>query len=147
MQTDYNDPVALVAGMVTPDGVTERQSRFAEVACEFGTAVVRGTDLETEVKVPTADTQEFMGFVEFLQNVSGNIAIGDDVTLITKGSVAMTVVTAVTVAAGEPAYVVATGADAGKVTNVSTSNIATGAVFGSAKKNDNLAIVRIDLAK
>jgi len=147
MQTDYNAPVALVAGMITPGGVTEIQSRIAEVALEFGTAVVRGTDVEHEVKAPTADTQEFMGFVAFNQNVDGNIAIDGDVSLVTKGSVAMTVVTAVTVAAGEDAYVVATGGDAGKVTNVSTSNIATGAVFGSAKKNDNLAIVRIDLAK
>jgi len=147
MQTDYNDSVALVAGMVTPGGVTERQSRIAESAVEFGTAVVRGTDLEHGVAIPTADTEEFMGFVEFLQNISGNIAVGDDVTLVTKGSMAMTVVTAVTVAAGEAVYIVASGADAGKVTNVLTSNIATGAVFGSAKKNDNLALVRIDLAK
>ncbi len=88
-----------------------------------------------------------MGFTRFVQNVSGALAIDDDVTLVTKGSVAMVVVTAVTVAPGEPCYVVASGADAGKVTNVATDNIATGAVFGSAKQNDNLATVRIDLAK
>jgi hypothetical protein len=147
MQTDYNDPVALVAGMITPGGTTEIQSRIAEDAVEFGTAVVRGTNLKRGVAKPTADTEEFMGFVAFNQNVSGNIAVDDDVSLVTKGSVAMTVVAAVTVAPGEPAYVVASGADAGKVTNVSTSNIATGAVFGSAKVNDDLATVRIDLAK
>lgn len=147
MQTDYNDRVALVAGMITKGGVTEVQSKIAEVALEFGTGVVRGTDVEREVKAPTAGTDEFMGIVAFNQNVDGNLAIGDDVSLVTKGSVAVPVPSAVTVAAGETAYVVATGGDAGKFTNVSTDNVATGAVFGTAKQNDNLATIRIDLAK
>ena len=147
MQTDYNDSVALVAGMITPGGVTEILSRFSESAVEFGTAVIRGADLENGVKIPTADTEEVMGLVAFNQNITGNIAVGDDVSLLTKGSMAVTVVAANTPAAGDAAYIQAAGADAGKFTTTSTDNFDLGLVFGSAKKNDNLALVRIDLAK
>ncbi len=149
MQLDYNRPNALVAGLVTRGRNYEYQSKVADVDMGFGLAVVRSAvNLEHGVKLPTADTQEFMGFTRFVQNVAGTLVAGDDVSLVTKGSVAMVVVTAVTVAPGEPVYIVATGADAGKVTNVSTGNIvAGGAVFGTAKKNDNLATVSISLAK
>jgi len=145
-QTVYqNDFDLLRAGDVAlGSGKQDSVSMLAEVAIEFGLGVVRGASPEIQVKVPTADTQIFAGVAGFIQNEDGVYAIDDTVKVYTSGRISVPVPSAVTVIAGETAYVVASGGDAGKFTNVALDNIAISGTFISAKKNDNLAIIELN---
>ncbi len=63
---------------------------------------------------------------------------------LTKGPIWVPCVTGVNLTIDEAIYIVASGANAGKCTNVSTDNIATGAVCVKAQDADDLAVVQLD---
>lgn len=116
-------------------------SRCAEgTGVKCGLAVVTGTKGGVEVKVPTASTQKFEGIVvngganvEMDANGVATIADGRCISVMTHGKIWARLATDddeyVTVAYGDAVYVVASGAEAGCVTNSSTGTIATGAKF------------------
>lgn len=127
MQTSY--PMykdRAFAGMLATSEFSQVTTRVAEGDIEFGLGMVNGsTDLG--VKVPSATTDVFAGIARHTHNIAGKYKTKDAVNNATHGVYYVPVT--VDVVAHTPAYVISTGANAGKFTNVSTNNIATGAKF------------------
>lgn len=140
MQTSFQDNFdQLTRGMITPYAVKELVTGIATEDIGFAIAVKRGA-VEGQV-TPIAQGDTVYGVSVKYDNGLGTYQDGDAVTVMTKGALAVKVADAVTVAAGEPAYFVAAS---GEFTNVVGDNDLVG-VFQSSKKNDNLAIVKLDI--
>lgn len=134
-QLDYNQYMdegyeGLIA-TAEPWGI---KSGAAEEDLNFGRGVVQGTS-ENQVKLPTADTDTFLGITVFQNkqqvNINGTLGSGYEtgsaVSYLTKGVIKVPATVAVN--KNQKAYLITTGGDAGKFTNVSTSNIDTGGYF------------------
>jgi len=149
-QTDYSlNPAEGFAGMIADSSDTRIKSASAEVEVAFGLGVVAGTDAEKQVALPTADTDVFRGIA--VQTHKGGAdgeyvakyEVKDALGYLTKGTVWVDANVAVSV--DEPAYLIASGADAGKFTNVSTGNIATGGKFTKTIAGAGLSVIEINL--
>lgn len=144
---DLNQPVAY-AGMKLDSRFDTVESYAAEEAIPFGVGVVAGTDPLVQVKIPTADTDTFRGISlqthkEQLSNGTVQYNQSDAVSTLREGGAYVEASVAVTV--DEPAYVVASGGDAGKFTNVSTSNIGPVGVFKGTIAAAGIVPVEINL--
>ena len=132
-QLDYNTNMReAFEGLIATTEHVNCRTGSDEVAIPFGRGVVAGTDPEIDVKVPTVNTETFRGISVHTHKQADSdgvvqYKVDDAVSYLTKGVIWVPATVAVNI--DEPAYVIATGADAGKFTNVSTANIATGGFF------------------
>jgi hypothetical protein len=149
MQTEFNaNRDQLIEGMVTPYSVTEKITLIPTETVGFGKAVKRGTVEGTGSNLAEDGTDDVVVGISVHRHLTEDGYLeGHEMAVLTKGAIAVSVLDGVTVAAGEEAFVVVdAGATFGKFTNVAGVNTAsTGGVFQSAKKNDNLAIVKINI--
>jgi hypothetical protein len=152
MQTSYSiNQAAKIAGQVmtiAPKGV---DSAIADVAIGFGLGVVQGAKANS-VALPTASGDTFMGvalhkYVEqgypYASAAAAGYAIKDVINLGRR--VRFCGVTDGAVTANAVAYVVSSGADAGKFTTTSSSNIATGGKFRETLLAAGIAEIEINL--
>jgi len=141
MQTEYKTKFdQLVNGGIALNGVNERITLLAKVDTDFGILVKRDATGELgEVCDNASDAPA--GIVACDKNEIGYKEADSALAVVTKGNIAVKVKTGVTVVGGDKAYFIV----ADKVfTNVATGNIEVG-VFQSSVKNDDLAIVKIDI--
>lgn len=144
MQTSYQTNFdQLMLGMQTPGAVKEIVTGVAVEEIGFGVPVKRGT-VEGTVELIDAKTDTVYGVSAKFDNALDLYRDGDTVSVITKGTVAVKVATAVTVAAGEIAYIIFTTGEFTNVAGTEDANPKVG-VFQSSKKNDNLAIIKLDI--
>ena len=122
-------------------------NRIDSYACEGGSVypgmgVVGGTDVETQVKLPSATTSTIKG-IALVQakgvDANGDIVYndGDTVPVLDTGRCWVEVTTAV--AADEAAYLVFTGDDAGKFTNATNAGETASAITGAKFKKTTTA--------
>jgi hypothetical protein len=133
-------------GMVTDMSETSISTGCAEVAVAFGRGVVTGASAD-KVKIPTASGDRFRGIAKHthkeIVNGLARYEATEAVPVLKRGTICVEVNEAVTVDA--PAYLVATGTDAGKFCDTATNNIATGGVFRTATTGAGLAKLEINL--
>lgn len=156
-QTSYNiEQSEAFAGLKVDSRFDTVESHLAEGAIDFGLGVVAGTDATRQVKVPAADTEVFRGLTvhRHVEKKQGTgVAQYEDKTtvdVLRKGIVWCVVEpTVASLSEDDDVYInVAVAAHRGKVTEVSTGNIATG---GKCRKlvtsagGEDLAAVEINL--
>lgn len=147
MQTSYSFlEDRFLAGVVPyPDARTNTAKAAEQLS--YGTGVVVDTAGEpVVVKKPTADTEQFFGVVMFGKKTANENSLsfyktGDEMAIVTHGSVAVPVTVAIK--KSEKAYLIASGPDAGKFTNVAASNIDVNGIFDS-NDNKNVALVTLN---
>lgn len=156
-QTSYNiEQSEAYAGLKVDSRFDTVESHLAEGAIDFGLGVVAGTDPVRQVKVPAAGTDVFRGFsihrhVEKKQGTG--VAQYEDKTAVDvlRRGVIWCVVepTVASLSVDDPVYVnVAVASHEGKVTEVSTGNIATGGVckkLVTSVGGEALAAVEVNL--
>lgn len=154
VQTTYGAAMAeAIAGMLWDMRNVTVESYAAEGgSIPFGSAVVPGTDVRKQVKLPTAAGQGFRGIAlredAHSQDATTGVAqylVTEAVSVLRKGAV--WVPTAGAVAEGATAYYINSGADAGKWDDVDdgTTDPATTGTFRTATTGSGLAVVEIDL--
>ena len=149
MQTSFENTFPkTLPGMLYEGGVKESKTRMAEGDdIEYGRGIIAGTNAEDQGKVCDSAAGAFVGISRRYHNVEGVYEDGKSMAVWTKGAITVDVVAADTPSFGDPAYVVvAAGADRGKFTTTSTSNLDTGFKFTKGKVEGNTAVVTIDLA-
>lgn len=151
MQTSYQAEYdQLLAGMITPGSVKETITLIAEADTSFGDAVKRGTLPEDQGLPPAQDevAATIVGIAARVTNEDGIYAEArsDEMKILTKGNIAVNVLAADTPVAGDSAYMIVDGTNFGKWTTTAGANtVDAGAVFQSAKKNDDLAVIKVDI--
>lgn len=151
MQTGYNiymDPAN--EGQLADDGFTDKNSFAAEGVVLFGRAVVPGTDIEKQVKIPATTNTTFMGVsissYTTVQDVNGDGGYldTDTVPVLRRGRIWVPVINAV--AANNPAYYMYNSINAGKFcSSNSNAQIVPTGVFRSSTTGAGLAILEINL--
>ena len=136
MQTTYSKSMAKAIGGTIYDLSPHRVDSFAVESGTIypGMGVILGTDPETQVKLPTASVSSIPGVVLMQgkeQNTDGTVTFvaEDTVPVLNKGRVNVLTTTAVT--AGEAAYLVFSGANAGKFTNAANASTTASAITGA----------------
>nr|DAO80794.1 MAG TPA: hypothetical protein [Caudoviricetes sp.] len=119
---------------------------------QFGMAVATGTSEGKSVKVPDTsviDAKKIEGVVlragstEMDMNGKVQIKQNDTVGILRKGKVWVKLASGATPSYKEKAYVVNSGDEAGKFTNVQGSNIDIGATFYNVS-DENIAVIVLD---
>lgn len=153
MQTAFTSQMApLMAGMKTMEDESFSITLLAEGDVEYGTAVIRGTLPETQGKNPAVDatTAVVVGVAVRHHNEAGKYLASrtDEMEVLVRGSVAVPVLSTDTVAAGDAAYMIVAATNYGKWTKTAgTNTVNPGAVFQTAKKTNNIAVIRFDIIK
>lgn len=149
MTYGYKTPSG-VPGLIYDIAPYEANSKVSESndgVIEFGFGVVEGTSKAYGVKLPAASTDKFVGVVvekAHEQDASGKVTIakGEAFSVMRFGGIWAKVDPAVTIAPGEAAYLICSGDNAGRFTNVSTDNIAVPGKFVTANE-DGIAVLRL----
>lgn len=147
MQTSYGDMKKGFAGMLADIGDNRIDSYAAESTIPLGSGVVHGTNQESQVKLPDADTGFFAGvcMIQAKEMDAGGTVIykvGDTVPVLTKGRAWVTAKGSVM--AGQDAHLIASGADSGKFTATnSASTITTGAKFKTSTVGDGITQIQL----
>lgn len=151
------DFVQAFAGLIGDLRTKIIESALAEGSVRFGIGVVAGTDKDTQIKEVAADTETFRGFAvqkHKARNISTNVTEYVDeeaVDYLRQGVIWCPVETTVaTVVVDVPAFlnVAVGGVELGRVTEVSTANLATGGKFrklATGPDGEDLALVEINL--
>ena len=153
VQTTYGQVMGeAIAGMLWDMRNVTVESYAAEGgSIPFGSAVVPGTDVRKQVKLPTAASQGFRGIALHEQAHAQDLTTGvaqylekETVNVLRKGAVWVQTVGAVV--EGAPAFYINSGATAGLWDDVDdgTTDATTG-VFRTATAGSGLAVVEIDL--
>lgn len=151
MQTSYSrDMAKAIAGTLYDLSYRVVDSYAVETGPIYpGMGVVGGTDVETQVKVPTATTATIKGIVLLQakeQNADGTVTFvaKNTVSVLHKGRAWVPVNGPV--AADAQAYLVYSGADAGKWAPITGSTAAaiTGAKFITSTTGPGLAVVELN---
>lgn len=152
-QTTYSfDMVKGDAGGIydlAPYEINSFCNEAANGALAFGMGAVTGTKAGKSVKLPTAVTDTFEGIVTNRRtterDLEGKLALRKGVTvgLMRYGRVWVALGTSVAATYGDAVYLIVSGTDAGKFTNVSTGALAINAKFIGAAEN---GIAPIELA-
>jgi hypothetical protein len=148
MQTEFNaNRDRLIEGMITPNSVIEKITLMPTETILFGKAIKRGTVEGTASNIDEDGTTDtIVGISIRRHSTVGGYEISNEMPVLTKGAIAVKVLDSVTVEPGEEAFYIVDDTNFGKWTNVAGSNTAScGAVFQSAKKNDDLAIVKVNI--
>lgn len=156
-QTSYNiEQSEAFAGLKVDSRFDTVESHLCEGAIDFGLGVVAGTDPVRQVKVPAADTDVLRG-ISIHRHVEKALGTGvaqykdkETADVLRKGVVWMVVEpTVASLAVDDDAYInVAVAAHRGKVTEVSTGNIATGGKcrkLATSAGGEALAAIEINL--
>ena len=158
VQTSYEfKPRPAIEGNIDNNSLLELVSKSAENEIGFGRAVVRGTDLDNQVKLPAGATPNFFGIaVRILGLQNPNSGSGERVSYLDKESVAVGtsgyfwVYTEQAVNAGDPVYYRHTagagGTDLGrfrKDADTATAGLISGAKFETSRLDAGLVIVHI----
>lgn len=153
MQTGYN--ILMGAGFAG-ELVDARSCLVESAVCEdttlqFGLAVVAGADPINGVKVPASSSDVFRGIAAHqhkeqsypFTTSNAAYAVNDMVNVLRKGKIFG--VASKAVSANSAAYIVASGADAGKFTDSNSSTIATGGYFRSTIAAAGVVEIEINL--
>ena len=157
MQTSYGqymDPAT--AGSLYDISPRTVDSKVAEAAIGLGFGLIAGTDLANQVKVPAATFSA--GFIGIAlsqakeQDASGNVAYAakDTVPVLRKGRAWVPFASGQAIVAETAAYLIFSGADAGKWTNAagagSVAVAVTGAKFITSNTSTTGGVVAIELS-
>lgn len=141
MQTDFKTySTPMIIGQVADSSLNQIDSFAAEADIEFGTAVQRGTNKETQV-LPS-DGKEFLGIA--LRNdlcVNGLYKSNSMVSILTKGRVVVKVAEAVV--AGDTAYLQADGTFNKTEGEEGSEGLVVGIFASTQESENNLAILEI----
>lgn len=151
------DFVQAFAGLVGDLRTKIIEGKLGEGTIRFGIGLVAGTDLSRQVKEVAADTDTFRGFAVHkhkARNITTDVTVIADeegVDVLRQGVIWCPVETTVAVPAIDVAVflnVAVVGAELGRVTQVSTANLATGGIFkqlATGPDGEDLALVEINL--
>jgi len=156
MQLSYNMNMGTaIAGTIYDNSPRTIDSLLAEGTISLGYGVIAGTNPQTQAKVPAATFAAGFKGVALLQakeqNDDGTITYTakDTVPVLRKGRANVPFITGFAIVAETAAYLVFSGADAGKWTNAagaSTTAVAvTGAKFINSNSSTTGGIVAIEL--
>lgn len=139
-QTTFNQ---YMIGMV--ENSLEQITLMPTATIEFGTAVTRGTTEGSVSPIAVdATTAKVVGVAVLRQNDHGNYLVSEEAGILTKGNVAVPVLSTDTVKGGDNAYMIVASTNYGKFTKTAGSNTVACGVFQGVKKN-NIAIVKLDI--
>jgi hypothetical protein len=150
---EYSTPKGAAGGKfdISFDEVVTRNNEEADGVLKYGMAAMIGTAVGSGVKLPVAGAtaKQIEGIVlraaNTEQDMTGAVVVkkGASVGIMRKGHIWARTATGATVTYGAAAYVVLTGADAGKFTDSSEDTLDIGAKFGNAS-DDGIAVIEIN---
>lgn len=147
MQTDYNmKPPVGIRGQISTLESTNIVTKICDTDIAFGLLVVNGADSGNSVKLPSAQGDSFEGVIVFThkQQVSRNVSLYQEkepASIMKRGKI--WVESTVAVSYGDTVYIINTGDDVGKITNVSGTNTPTGVKVTTG--NDGAGLCEIEL--
>lgn len=147
MQTAYKTKFnQFLLGMLTPASTDEVITLIPTEVLQYGRAVKRaGTDgLSVSNIAVDGTTDKVVGITVIKHNELGEYSIGEEASIVTKGSIAVKVLSTDTVKAGDSAYMIVATTNFGDFTKTAGSNTVACGVFQSVKDN-GLAVVKIDI--
>jgi len=136
----------LMLGLPTPYANREFITLMPTEVIQYGRAVKRGT-VEGTCSAIAVDgtTDKVVGVAVRRHNEAGQYAVSEEANIMTEGAIAVEVLAGDTVAAGDTAYMIVDASNYGKFTKTAGSNTVQVGVFQSAKKNDNLAVIKFKI--
>lgn len=136
-----------LVGQVQIGGVVEKNSGVAEEAINFGVCVKRGTTVGGFKNIAVNGTSDVVyGVAVHRHNELGLYSAGDDMTILSKGEIAVNVLATDSPTAGANAYMIVDNtANFGKWTITAGSNTVTCGKFQVAKDSNNIATVKFDI--
>lgn len=148
-QLDYNrEPIVGIPGQISSLQNTTVKTRSNDVDIKFGRGVVAGATPGETVTLPSGAGDSFEGIAVFTHKMDINrnesfYEAKDAVSMLTVGTV--WVESTVAVDYGDTVYLINTGDDAGKITNVVGTNTPTGAKVITGNTAAGLCEIELNL--